>query len=206
VALFQESTHGADFGSFVREIDVRATQLGLGVNSYALINSPTDKIENVLSINIARCTNAAATKNAAIVIDENVWVCRVHLTLREKKGEARRGDAIAIAKSLKLTVTAPLAEGANMVPLDKEHLEDALANISQLFGLGFYNKPWRRWLRAGCLRASVDTHGANTTAPMRYEIGMGTEARDIDASLVRRREDRLTWPRRNIYAVEGKFK
>jgi hypothetical protein len=122
---------------------------------------------------------------------QDVGVARVDLPSREEVLVARRRDAEAIAHRLQLAVAALLAEHAEVVALDEEHLHEHLSVLVQSLASRSRRPPLLHRLGAGARRATVDAHRADTAAAERLDAGLVAEARDVDAGGICGFDDRL---------------
>ena len=110
----------------VTSMSVSASR-AVGVDADLLVRAAADEPEDVLAVQLPRGADAAGAQDAAVAVDEDVRVRGVDLALREQVRVLRRGDAEPVGQGLQLAVAALLAEHAEVVALDEQHLDDVLA-------------------------------------------------------------------------------
>jgi len=189
--LRHERTDRADRHRFVGHRRVRIRQVRLRVHRDLLLRAATDEPEHVFPVEVARRPNAPRTQNAAVVVNVNVRMRSVHVALGPEVWIPHRGDAEPVRQRLQLAVAALLAEHAEMVPLDEQHLDDASPELQQFGRVILDDDPFGDRLAARRLRPAVHKHRAHATRPVRHEILLVTEPGNIDPRLVGGLDDRL---------------
>ena len=121
-------------------------------------------------------------------------------------GILRARDAEAVGQGLQLAVAALLAEHAEVVALDEEHLDEVRrgARCSSAVSFSTTMPGATGWVQAACGPA-VDQHRADPAAAVAASSPcMCAQPRDVDARR-RRRPRRMVWPgsRLDLAAVDG---
>jgi hypothetical protein len=125
--FFQDRADWTISDGVIVNVDVCVGQTSFGVDADFLVMSAADKLENALSVEIARGSHAPAAQNASVPVKEYVRMGGVQIAFRKHVWEFGGHDAEAIPHRLKLAVAALFAEHAKVVAFDKEHLDKVLA-------------------------------------------------------------------------------
>ena len=133
-----------------------------------------------------RGAHAAAAQDAAVAVDEDVRMQASTLRLGNMVRDTRRRDAEPVGQGLQLAVAALLAEHAEVVALDEQHVDEVPPHGLDLGHLVLdHVMPWSDRLGAGRLRPAVDQHRADAAAAVGAQLLVVAEPRDVDARLRR---------------------
>ena len=160
--------------------------------------------KHVLAVDFVAGTHAQGTQNAAIEVEQDVGVAGVDRAVRVELLEVRPRHAHLVGRGLQQAVAAFLATRAEMIALDKQHLQERFALGVDFFGVALDLQRGTDRLRAGRNQTAIDLDVAQATGAMRGKVRMPAQVRDVAPGTRGSLQHGLAGGKRQLAAVEHK--
>src|SRR5512135_212181 len=201
--LRQDHAHRADLRRLVGRRDVAVSQQPRWrVHHEVLAHAAARERKHLLAVHLGRRAHAQLAEDAAVEVEQQVRMARVHRPVGEEVIEARRHHTQVVGHGLQLAVTALLAGRTEVIAFDEQQLHQHAPLGIELRRLALHLEPGASWQRAGRGVRAVHLDGAQLAAAVRPELGVIAEVRDVAPGRERGLQHRLPGRERHLLSIE----